>query len=68
MVGCRPVSAWTRAGRARQGDGRGDRVRGSAGDLPGGAMGAPMTYMVDGKQDVALRVGGGSVPELIALP
>ncbi len=37
-------------------------------DLPGGAIGAPMTYMVDGKQDVALRVGGGSVPELIALP
>ena len=41
--------------------------RGSAVDLPGGAIEAPMTYMVDGKQDVALTVGGGSVPELIAL-
>ena len=26
-------------------------------DLPGGAMGTPMTYMVDGTQYIALTVG-----------
>ena len=36
-------------------------------DLPGGAIGTPMTYLVDGKQYVALTVGGDRVPELIAL-
>ncbi|MEE2638332.1 MAG: pyrroloquinoline quinone-dependent dehydrogenase [Acidobacteriota bacterium] len=36
-------------------------------DLPGGAIGTPMTYMVDGRQYVALTVGGSSVPELITL-
>ena len=36
-------------------------------DLPGGAIGPPMTYMLDGKQYLALTVGGGRVPELIAL-
>jgi len=36
-------------------------------DLPGGAIGTPMTYMVDGKQYLALTVGGARVPELIAL-
>ena len=36
-------------------------------DLPGGAIGTPMTYMLDGKQYIALTVGGGPVPELIAL-
>ena len=36
-------------------------------DLPGGAIGTPMTYAVDGKQYIALTVGGGRVPELIAL-
>ena len=36
-------------------------------DLPGGAIGTPMTYMLDGKQYLALTVGGGRVPELIAL-
>ena len=37
-------------------------------DLPSGAIGTPMTYMVDGKQYIALTVGGG--PRLItfALP
>jgi len=35
-------------------------------DLPGGAIGTPMTYMVDGKQYVALTVGAVPVPELIA--
>jgi quinoprotein glucose dehydrogenase len=36
-------------------------------DLPGGAIGTPMTYMVDGRQFIALTVGGRPVPELIAL-
>ena len=36
-------------------------------DLPGGAIGTPMTYMLDGKQYVALTVGGLRVPQLIAL-
>ena len=36
-------------------------------DLPGGAIGTPMTYMLDGRQHIALTVGGGRVPELIAL-
>ena len=35
-------------------------------DLPSGALGAPMTYRVDGKQYIALTVGGAP-PELIAL-
>ena len=33
-------------------------------DLPSGAMGTPMTYMVDGRQYIALTVGG---PRLISL-
>ncbi len=36
-------------------------------DLPRGAIGTPMTYMLDGKQYIALTVGGSPVPELIAL-
>ena len=38
-------------------------------DLPGAAIGTPMTYLVDGKQYIALTVQGGpsSVPELVAL-
>jgi quinoprotein glucose dehydrogenase len=36
-------------------------------DLPLGAIGAPMTYMVDGRQYIAVTVGGDPVPELIAL-
>lgn len=36
-------------------------------DLPGGAIGTPMTYAVNGKQYIALTVGGARVPELIAL-
>ena len=36
-------------------------------DLPGGAIGTPMTYLADDTQYVALTVGGGRVPELIAL-
>ena len=36
-------------------------------DLPGGAIGTPMTYMLDGGQCIALTVGGARVPELIAL-
>lgn len=35
-------------------------------DLPAGAIGTPMTYMVDDKQYIALTVGG-SPPQLIAL-
>jgi quinoprotein glucose dehydrogenase len=33
-------------------------------DLPGGAIGTPMTYMVDGKQYIAVTAGGG--PRLVA--
>jgi quinoprotein glucose dehydrogenase len=36
-------------------------------DLPGSAIGTPMTYMLDGKQYIALTVGGTPVPELVAL-
>jgi quinoprotein glucose dehydrogenase len=39
-------------------------------DLPGAAIGTPMTYLVDGKQYIALTVQGarqGDVPELVAL-
>jgi quinoprotein glucose dehydrogenase len=39
-------------------------------DLPGAAIGTPMTYLADGKQYIALTVQGarqGDVPELIAL-
>ena len=36
-------------------------------DLPGGAIGTPMTYMVDGTQYIALTVGGARAPELFAL-
>jgi quinoprotein glucose dehydrogenase len=35
-------------------------------DLPGAAIGTPMTYMLDGKQYIALTVAGDPVPELIA--
>ncbi len=35
-------------------------------DLPSGAIGTPMTYMIDGKQYIALTVGGDPVPELVA--
>ncbi len=34
-------------------------------DLPSGALGTPMTYMVNDKQYIALTVGGGP-PELVA--
>ncbi len=36
-------------------------------DLPAGAIGTPMTYMLDGKQYIALTVGGITVPELVVL-
>ena len=36
-------------------------------DLPGGAIGTPMTYVVDGKQHIALTVGGSRIPALISL-
>ncbi len=35
-------------------------------DLPGGALGTPMTYILDGRQYIALTVGG-EAPALIAL-
>jgi quinoprotein glucose dehydrogenase len=35
-------------------------------DLPGVAIGAPMTYSVGGKQYIALTVGASPVPELVA--
>jgi quinoprotein glucose dehydrogenase len=34
-------------------------------DLPGGALGTPMTYMLDGRQYIAVTVGG-PVPQLVA--
>jgi quinoprotein glucose dehydrogenase len=39
-------------------------------DLPGAAIGTPMTYLIGGKQYIAITVQGraqGEVPELIAL-
>ncbi len=36
-------------------------------DLPRGAIGTPMTYQLDGRQYIALTVGGSPVPELVAL-
>jgi glucose dehydrogenase len=45
------------------------RELGSA-DLPGTAIGTPMTYQIDGRQFVALTVQGAgrnAVPELVAL-
>ena len=39
-------------------------------DLPGAAIGTPMTYLLDGKQYIAITVQGRTstdVPELIAL-
>jgi hypothetical protein len=39
-------------------------------DLPGPAIGTPMTYLVGGKQYIAVTVQGrtpGEVPELVAL-
>jgi quinoprotein glucose dehydrogenase len=35
-------------------------------DLPRAAIGTPMTYMIDGRQYIALTVGGDAVPELVA--
>ena len=35
-------------------------------DLPGGALGAPMTYLLDDRQYIAITVGG-EVPGLVAL-
>ena len=34
-------------------------------DLPGGALGTPMTYMLDGRQFIAVTVGG-DVPQMVA--
>ena len=36
-------------------------------DLPGAAVGTPMTYMLDGRQFIALTVAGDPLPELVAL-
>jgi quinoprotein glucose dehydrogenase len=36
-------------------------------DLPGLAIGTPMTYMIDGRQYIALTVAGQPAPELVAL-
>ena len=33
-------------------------------DLPSGAIGTPMTYMANGRQYIALTIGGG--PRLVA--
>ena len=35
-------------------------------DLPGTAIGTPMTYLVDNKQYIALTIAGDPVPELVA--
>ncbi len=36
-------------------------------DLPGTALGTPMTYMLDGRQYLAVTVAGQPVPELVTL-
>jgi quinoprotein glucose dehydrogenase len=36
-------------------------------DLPGTPIGTPMTYMLDGRQYIAITVGGSPVPQLVAL-
>ena len=36
-------------------------------DIPQGAIGTSMTYMVDGRRYIALTAGGSRVPELVAL-
>jgi quinoprotein glucose dehydrogenase len=36
-------------------------------NLPGLAIGTPMTYMIQNKQYIALTVSGNPVPELVAL-
>ena len=41
------------------------RLLGSV-DLPGGAIGTPMTYLLDGRQYIAVTVGG-ETPSLLAL-
>ncbi len=33
-------------------------------DLPNGVLGAPMTYLLDGVQHIALTVGGGGLPTI----
>jgi quinoprotein glucose dehydrogenase len=46
-----------------------DKATGSAlasVDLPGVPIGTPMTYMLDGKQYIALTIAGDPVPELVA--
>ena len=35
-------------------------------DLPGLPIGTPMTYLVDGKQYIALTVASNPVPQLVA--
>ncbi len=53
----------------RAATGGGDKATGeeiASIDLPRGAIGTPMTYMLDGKQYIALTIGGSPVPELIA--
>jgi quinoprotein glucose dehydrogenase len=35
-------------------------------NLPGAAIGTPMTYLIDGKQYIALTVSGEPAPELVA--
>jgi quinoprotein glucose dehydrogenase len=36
-------------------------------DLPGVALGAPMTYLLDGRQFIAVAVSGDPVPGIVAL-
>jgi quinoprotein glucose dehydrogenase len=36
-------------------------------DLPGPAIGTPMTYMLDGRQFIAITVGGSALPTMISL-
>ena len=42
-------------------------VRGAV-DLPAGTIGTPMTYMVDGRQYIAVSIGGGPRVVAFALP
>jgi quinoprotein glucose dehydrogenase len=65
------ISALTRGGRNNDGPRliARDKATGAelgSVDLPDRAIGTPMTYLIDGKQYIALTVGGNPVPELVA--
>ena len=73
LCGVRPIQESSRAQPTRFCVPRGRiyflRTTGSA-DLPGIALGTPMTYLLDGQQYIALTVrppGADALPEFVAL-